>query len=186
VKRHWSVLDGDNPWLSAWRAISPLLESPRGWQPHPRHVVFGYAVGIALLLLAIIGAAKSRLNHRFAITVTCAMGGVALGYIAFYTYDSAAVQAWYFAITLSRTLFYMLSNSLKNYLAERHIYRVVDDAIMWESGITRAHGGYAGDVMTRCIDSKLTLWQTPIPLLVGDHVMLSTLDPQCLSGVDHH
>jgi hypothetical protein len=80
---------------------------------------------------------------------------------------------------------YVLSNSLKTYLAERRIYRVVDDSIMWESWLTRAHGGYAGDVMTRCIDSKLTLWQTPDPLLVGDHVMLSTLDPQCLSELDH-
>jgi hypothetical protein len=81
---------------------------------------------------------------------------------------------------------YVLSNSLKTYLAERRIYRVVDDSIMWESWLTRAHGGYAGDVMTRCIDSKLTLWQTPDPQLVGDHVMLSTLDPQCLSGIDRH
>jgi hypothetical protein len=46
-------------------------------------------------------------------------------------------------------------------LAERRIYRVVDDSIMWESRITRAHGGYAGDVITRCIGSKLTLRQTP-------------------------
>lgn len=81
---------------------------------------------------------------------------------------------------------YVLSNSLKKYLAERRIYRVVDDSIMWESPIIRAHGGYAGDAMTRCIDSKLTLWQTQYPQLVGDHVILSTLDSQCLSGVDHH
>jgi hypothetical protein len=275
VKRHWSVLDGDSVWVSAWRAILPLLEGPRGWQAHPRHVLFNYTVGATLLLLAITGAAMSRLNRRSAITITWAMGGVALGYIGLYTYDSAAVQAWYFAnylvpysilagsalaipgrvwkalstIALGVWLWkaspigrglspvwpqqvgfyhaglyvrnhpelkpigswnagmlnyfapggvvnldglvnddavpYVLSNSLKNYLAERHIYRVVDDAIMWESWITRAHGGYAGDVMTRCIDSKVTLWQTPDPLLVGDHVMLSTLDPQCLSELDH-
>jgi hypothetical protein len=276
VKRHWSVLDGDSMWVSAWRAISPLVEYRGGWPPRPMHVVFVYAVGITLLLLAITGAAKSRLNDRFTITVTCAMGGVALGYIALYAYDSAAVQAWYFAnylvpysvlagsafaipgkawralstIALGVWLWeaspisrgwspvwpqqagfyqaglyvrnhpelkpigawnagilsylapggvvnldglvnddavpYVLSNSLKKYLAERRIYRVVDDSIMWESSITRAHGGYAGDVMTRCVDSKFTLWQTLYPLLVGDHVMLTTLDPQCLGGVDHH
>jgi hypothetical protein len=28
------------------------------------------------------------------------------------------------------------------------------------------------------------LWQVAKPQLVGNHVMLSTLDPQCLSGVD--
>jgi hypothetical protein len=276
VKRHWSVLDGDSLWVSAWRAISPLIEYRGGWPPLPLHVVFVYAVGITLLLLAIIGAAKSRLHHRFTTTVTFAMSVAALGYIAFYSLDSAAVQAWYFAnylvlysilagsafaipgrvwralstIALGVWLWmaspigrglspvwpqqvgfyqaglyvrnhpelkpigawnagivdylapggvvnldglvnddavpYVLSNSLKKYLAERRIYHVVDDSIMWESRITRAHGGYAGDAMTRCIDSKLTLWQTPHPLLVGDHLMLSTLDPQCLNGVDRH
>jgi hypothetical protein len=280
VKRHWSVLDGDSTKVSARRAISPLLEgsfnsATRSWQPRSQHV-FIYTVGATLLLLAITGAAMSRLNHRSTITVTWAMGGVALGYIGLYTYDSAAVQAWYFAnylvpysilagsafaipgkawkilstIALGVWLWkaspigkglspvwpqqvgfyqaglyvrnhpelkplgawnagmlsylapggvvnldglvnddavpYVLSNSLKKYLAERRIYRVVDDSIMWESWLTRAHGGYAGDVMTRCIDSKLTLWQTPDPQLVGDHVMLSTLDPQCLSGIDRH
>lgn len=274
VKRYWSVVDGDSQWLSAWRAFSPLLEYARGQPLGAGYIVFVYALGATLLLLGIAGAARSRLNRRSTMTITCAMGGIALGYIGLYTYDSAAVQAWYFAnylvpysilagsafaipgkrwralstIALGVWLWkaspigrswspvwpqqvgfyhaglylrnhpelkpigawnagildylspggvinldglvndeavpYVLSNSLKKYLAERRIYRVVDDSIMWESSGTRAHGGYAGDVMTRCINSKLTLWQTPHPLLVGDHVMLSTLDPQCLSGAD--
>jgi hypothetical protein len=79
---------------------------------------------------------------------------------------------------------YVLSNSLKNYLAERHIDRVIDDSIMWESDLTRARGGYPGVALTRCIDWKITLWQVAKPQLVGNHVMLSTLDPQCLSGAD--
>jgi hypothetical protein len=277
VKRHWSVLDGDSTLVSAWRAISPLVEYAGGPPPHFRYVLFVYAVGAALLSLAITGADMSKINRRFKITVTCAMGGVALGYICLYTYDSAAVQPWYFANYLvpysilagsafaipgkvwkalstivlgvwlwkaspigrglspvwpRQTAFYhaglyirnhpeskpigawnagilnylapggvvnldglvnddavpyVLSNSLEKYLAERRIYHVVDDSIMWESSAMRARGGYAGDVLTRCIDSKLTLWQTQHPRLVGDHVvMLSTLDPQCLSGVDHH
>jgi hypothetical protein len=79
---------------------------------------------------------------------------------------------------------YVLSNSLKKYLAERHIDRVIDDSIMWDSDLTRARGGYAGDVLVRCINSKVTLWQAPIVYRVGDHIMLSMLDPQCLNGID--
>lgn len=97
VKRYWSVLDGDSTWVSAWSATSPLLQYTGGWLPRPQYVLFVYAIGATLLLLAITGAAMSRLNHRFTITVTWAMSGVALGYIGLYTYDSAAVQAWYFA-----------------------------------------------------------------------------------------
>ena len=44
---------------------------------------------------------------------------------------------------------YVLSNSLKKYLAERHIDRVIDDSIMWESSLTRAHKWLCG----RCSDS---------------------------------
>jgi hypothetical protein len=81
---------------------------------------------------------------------------------------------------------YVLSNSLKKYLAERHINRVIDDSIMWGSDLTRARGGYAGDVLTHCIVSKITLWQASQPRLVGDHILLTTLDAQCLSGMDRH
>jgi hypothetical protein len=81
---------------------------------------------------------------------------------------------------------YVLSNSLKKYLAERHIDRVVDDSIMWESDLTRAHGGYAGDLLTRCINSTTTLWQAPEAHLVGDHIMLSLLNPQCLNEANDH
>jgi hypothetical protein len=118
------------------RAISPLLEgsfsnATRGWQPRPRHV-FIYTVGATLLLLAITGAAMSRLNYRSTITVTCAMGAVALGYIGLYTFDSAAVQAWYFANYLSRTLFWRarLLRSLARY---GRLYQ----QSRWESGYGR-------------------------------------------------
>ena len=77
---------------------------------------------------------------------------------------------------------HVLSNSLKDYLAKRQITRVVDDSIMWDSDLTRSHGGYAGDVLTRCINSRTTLWQTPNPALVGDNIVLSVLDPQCLGS----
>ena len=82
---------------------------------------------------------------------------------------------------------YVRSNSLKEYLAVRHIDRVIDDSIMWDSDLTRARGGYAGDVLTRCIDSEIKLWQVPKPwrvALVGDHFLLTTLDPACVSGAD--
>jgi hypothetical protein len=77
---------------------------------------------------------------------------------------------------------FVLSNSLKQYLAERRISRVMDDSIMWESDLTRARGGYAGDVLTRCIRSENNLWQVPIPRVVGEHLVLTVLDPECLSG----
>ena len=79
---------------------------------------------------------------------------------------------------------YVLSNSLRKYLAERHMDRVMDDSIMWDSELTRAHGGYARDVLTRCIDSRINVWQVPNPQLVGDHILLSTLDPKCVDRVD--
>jgi len=79
---------------------------------------------------------------------------------------------------------YVISNSLKKYLAEKHLDRVMDDSIMWDSGLTRARGGYAGDDLTRCIDSKTRLWQVPNSQLVGDNILLSTLDPKCVNGVE--
>jgi hypothetical protein len=275
VKRHWSALDLDRPNLSARHAIWPLLEgrdSSARSSPMRKRMV--YVAGAALLFPAIAGAAIAKRRRRAAITIVGAAAGVILGYIALYTYDSAAVQVWYFANYLVpysvlaasafaipgrewRTLstavlaiwiwtaspirkswtpiwpqqigFYqagiylrdhpeispigawnagilsyvarraivnldglvnddavadVVSNSLKNYLAEKHIHHVIDDAIMWDSDMTRARGGYAGDVLTRCIQSKTTLWQTPNPRLVGDHILLSTLDPQCLSAID--
>jgi hypothetical protein len=75
---------------------------------------------------------------------------------------------------------HVLSNSLTSYLADRHVYRVLDDAIMWNSPITRVHGGYAGDILTRCIQSTETVWQATNPQWIGDHMMLSLLDGECL------
>jgi len=39
----------------------------------------------------------SKLSRRSAITIVLATGAVVVGYVALYTYDSAAIQPWYFA-----------------------------------------------------------------------------------------
>ena len=274
VKRRWSSLEGDSTRTSARRAVAPLFEGSEGNSGQAQHQ--HAAAAAAFLLFAATGAAMTKSNRRTAITLVAGTGGVVIGYIALYAYDSAAIQPWYFANYLApfsvlaasafaipgkvwRTLSvlvlgvwiwkaspirrgwtpiwpqqigfyeaglyvrehpevrpvgawnagidsyaagggvinldglvnddavqYVVSNSLKNYIAARNIQHVVDDAIMWDSDKTRFHGGYAGDVLTRCIDQKITLWQVPEPKLVGEHVLLTTLNPQCVSGVDGH
>jgi hypothetical protein len=52
---------------------------------------------------------------------------------------------------------------------------------MWNSEQARIYGGYPGNVLTRCIDQTVTLWQTPKPQFVGDQILLTTLAPQCIN-----